>query len=297
MRVVRGSATCTERGSVVTIGNFDGVHRGHRALLDAARVLAGPEGTVCAYTFHPAPRDVLRPDNGIPRIQTVDDRLAALDAAGADITVVEPFSRAFAAHTPEWFATEVLRDRLGAKAVVVGWDFRFGRGREGTAEGLRTWLDMPVEQVQAVQHEGQTISSSRIREQIRAGQVAEAATLLGRPHEVVGPVVKGDARGRQLGFPTANVRAETPLIPAPGVYAARVGTHAAVVNLGTRPTFGGGAPTLEAHLLDFDGDLYSQTLRVAFVDRIRDEVAFDGVEALVSQIQDDVATARRLLNP
>ncbi|MEZ4321203.1 MAG: bifunctional riboflavin kinase/FAD synthetase [Myxococcota bacterium] len=297
MAVVRGSAEYTGSGAVVTIGNFDGVHLGHRALLDAARSIAGPRSSgVCAYTFHPAPRDVLRPDNGILRIQDLDDRVRALHEAGADDVLVEPFDLTFAARTPDWFAEEVLTRRLRASAVVVGWDFRFGRGRSGTAEGLRTLLDVPVHQVQAVELEGQVISSSRIREHLTAGDVQGAARLLGRPHEVVGTVVQGDARGRELGFPTANLDSRTPLVPANGVYAARLHTgEGAVVNVGTRPTFGGGATTVEVHVLDFAGDLYGAELHVGFVERLRGEQAFPGRDALVAQIARDVERARALL--
>ena len=316
MAIVRGSAQYTGAGSIVTIGNFDGVHRGHRALLSAARAQAEALSAsgVCAYTFDPPPRDVLRPDNGIRRLQRLEDRVALLHAQGADDVLVEPFDRAFAARTPEWFATEVLVGRLQARGVVVGHDFRFGRGRSGDAAGLRALLaghGVPVEQVQAVQtgpneaDGARIISSSAIRAHLEAGDVEAAAVLLARPHEVVGPVVHGEARGRQLGFPTANVAAETPLVPANGVYACTVlepdavRGRAAVVNVGVRPTFEAeGTPaTVEVHLLDWAGDLYGQTLRIAFVKRLRGERAFAGLDALVEQIRQDVEATRHALVP
>jgi len=293
--VVQGSLQYTGGDQVVTIGNFDGVHRGHRALLAAARELAGPAG-VCAYTFHPAPRDVLRPDNSILRVQRLEDRVRVLHEAGAEDVVVEPFDREFAGRSAEWFATEVLSKRLRARAVVVGWDFRFGRGRTGDAAGLRDVLDIPVHQVEAVQFEGQTVSSSRIRALLGAGEVAAAARLLGRPHELVGEVVRGDARGRQLGFPTANIECETPLVPESGVYAARLHTgELAVLNIGVRPTFGGGPSRIEVHILDYEGDLYGAQLRVLLIRRLRAERSFSGREALVAQISADIEAARRVL--
>jgi riboflavin kinase/FMN adenylyltransferase len=315
--VVRGSTQYTGAGSIVTIGNFDGVHRGHRALLAAARQQARAlDATgVCAYTFDPPPRDVLRPDNGIRRLQRLEDRVALLHEQGADDVLVEPFDRAFAAKTPEWFATEVLVGRLKARGVVVGHDFRFGRGRSGDADGLRSLLaahDVPVHQVQAVQTEGAElsgapliISSSEIRTRLANGDVEGAAVLLARPHDVVGEVVHGEARGRDLGFPTANIAAETPLVPANGVYACRVlepaalAGRAAVVNVGVRPTFeAAGAPaTVEVHVLDWSGDLYGQTLRVGFVKRLRGERAFDGLDALVAQIRRDVDATRAAVAP
>lgn len=298
MTEVRGASAYRGDGGVVTIGNFDGVHVGHRALLERARSLGS--GPVIAYTFHPAPRDVLRPDNGVLRIQCLDDRIATLLAAGADTVVVEPFDLAFASLTPEAFAHEVLRDRLRATAIVVGWDFRFGRGRKGTAAGLRELLALPVEAVDPVMLDGEPASSSRIRRLLAAGEVERAARLLLRPHDVVGTVVRGDARGRALGFRTANLDVVTPLVPADGVYAVRVdgpnlSDHPGVANLGSRPTFPDAPRSVEVHLLDTAPDLYEAELRVRFVGRIRSERVFSGRDALVAQIREDVVTARQLL--
>lgn len=293
MNEVRGAARYRGDGGVVTIGNFDGVHVGHRALLDRARSL--DRGPVIAYTFHPAPRDVLRPDNGVLRIQRLEDRVQTLLAAGADTVVVEAFDLAFASLTPAEFAQSVLRDQLKATGIVVGWDFRFGRGRQGSAEGLRELLEVPVEAVEAVLVDGEPASSSRIRKLIGQGQVEAAAGLLLRPHEVVGRVIHGQARGRQLGFPTANLAIETPLVPADGVYAVTVDGRPGVANLGTRPTFEDAPRSAEVHLLDFEGDLYEQELRVCFHHRLRGERAFDGRDALVAQITRDIGDARRLL--
>ena len=286
---------------VVTIGNFDGVHRGHRVLLERTIARARALDTnALVYTFHPAPRDVLRPDNDIPRIQALEDRVATLHAVGIDHVVVEPFTLALAGREPEWFAREILARRLRAQALVLGWDFRFGARRAGTTADLREWLSVPVEQVEAVRAAGDIASSSRIRQLVRSGDVATAATLLTRPHRVRGTVVHGDARGRGLGFPTANLALDTPLQPAPGVYAVLTdlgqgAPRPGVANFGRRPTFGGGAEVLEVHLFDYDGDLYGQALAVDFVARIRGERTFDGIEALKAQIDSDIQAARDVL--
>lgn len=302
--VIQGSGAypSPSPGPVVTIGNFDGVHRGHRTLIDRAVSLARAGGRpALVYTFHPAPRDVLRPGNAIPRIQTLEDKVAALGAAGIDQVVIEPFDRDFAALTARRFVEEILVGRLGLSGLVVGWDFRFGRGRQGTVEALRGWLDVPVEQVAPYAPDGRVISSSAIREAVRAGEVALAAELLGRPHEVVGEVVRGDARGRRLGFPTANVAPRTALVPAHGIYLVRMDVgdgerRPGVASIGVRPTFEGGRDErLEVHLLDWSGDLYGRTVRVYFLERLRDELAFESTEALVAQIAEDVAVARERL--
>jgi len=292
-------------GPVVTIGNFDGVHLGHQALLRRVRQRADELGVAaCVYTFHPSPRQVLRPSTAVPPIQDLDDRIEALGRAGVDEVVVERFDHELAAREPRWFADEILARRLRCSAAVLGYDFRYGRRREGTVDMLREWLDVPVEQVEPLSVHGAPVSSTRIRELLLAGDVEEAAALLSRPHRLRGEVVAGDRRGRQLGFPTANVAVGPVLRPPSGVYAVRVGldheeaTRPAVANLGTRPTFGDGdAPTVEVHLLDFSGDLYGRRVAVDFIARLRDERRFDGVEQLVGQIRADIDEARRRLAP
>lgn len=306
MAVVTGSLTFANDvdgggsavGPVVTIGNFDGVHLGHRALVQRAIAVAKARGAPSlAYTFHPAPRDVLRPNNGVLRIESLDDRVARLCALGVDHVVVEPFDHAFAAQSPQQFAQDVLVGRLRASALVVGWDFRFGRGREGTADGLRAWLAGPVEQLGAVALGDDVVSSSAIREAVLGGDVALAARLLGRPHLICGEVVHGEARGRELGFPTANLALSTPLVPANGVYAVQVRVDDAprwwpgVCNIGARPTFDGHGRRVEVHLLAGGRDLYGRELRVSVVDRLRDERAFPSRETLIAQIDADCRAA------
>lgn len=298
--VFRGSEryVAPDPGPVVTIGNFDGVHLGHRALVNAARAMAG-DHTVCVYTFDPPPRDVMAPGNGVPAIQSLDDRLALLGQVGVDHVVVETFTKAYAAHSAEDFCDAFLGRRLRASGVVIGWDFRFGRGRLGDADVLRARLGVPVVQVAGVQVDGEVVSSTRVRKAVRDADMALAERLLGRPHVLAGQVVRGDQRGRTIGFPTANVDVVTELQPRAGVYAVRVALdgrrYDGVANLGVRPTFGPARAPLEVHLFDFEGDLYGRRIEVSLIDRLRDERAFDGVEALVAQIRLDADAARALL--
>ncbi len=290
-------------GSVLTIGNFDGVHLGHQALL--ARLVAtarARSAPAVVYTFEPSPRAVLAPQQAPPRIHCWPDKVRLLGEHGVDRVVVERFTRAFAQHPPEWFAHQVLARRLRAQALVVGYDFRYGRARAGDVAALRQTLpELQLEQVEAVEVDGVVASSSSIRALVAAGEVARAAALLGRPYCIRGTVVTGEARGRQLGFPTANLESEVELMPEHGVYALRVRVddgppRPAVANIGMRPTFDGRVPTLEVHLIDHREDLYGRELCCAFVARIRGERRFDDVDALVSQIRADIETARRELS-
>lgn len=288
-------------GPVVTIGNFDGVHKGHRKLLERVQNLAH-EGSrpTAVYTFDPAPRDVIRPDNDIPRIQRLEDKISKLHGLGIDQVIVEAFTLEFAKHEAQWFAREVIARRLGASALVVGWDFHFGRNRSGNYHDLTEWLDIPVHKFEAYKLGNKVISSSRIREAIRAGDVSAARQLLENPHEVSGEVVSGEQRGRALGFPTANIKAQTQLLPAQGVYAVEVELtggerYQGVANIGTRPTFGLGDQQLEVHLFDFQGDLYGQWLRVFWIERLRGEQRFANQEELIARIQLDAQRAREIL--
>jgi len=299
---ISGAASFPTAGPrpVVTVGNFDGVHQGHQVLLNAtlekARQLGAP---AVAYTFHPAPRDVLRPNNPIPRIQSLEDRLNSLYAVGLDQVVVEAFTLEMAALSPQQFAEQILAGQLRAQALVLGWDFRYGARRAGTVDMLRDWLDIDVTQVSVHTDGSEAVSSSRIRTLVREGLVAQAATLLTRPHRLRGTVVPGDQRGRTLGFPTANVAVQTALTPARGVYAVQVthegATLAGVANFGLRPTFGGEHDVLEVHLLDFSEDLYGVNLAVDLVARIRGEIAFSDVTELQQQIARDLQSARNAL--
>jgi len=290
----------------VAVGNFDGVHRGHRALVAAAISRARAEGgAAVVLTFDPHPARVLRPLEAPAALTTLAQKEELVAGLGIDRLAVLPFDARLAGLAPAAFAREVLAEALAARHVVVGESFRFGRGRLGDArslEALGASLGFGVEVVPPVLHRGLPISSSRVREALVRGEVSEALELLGRPHFVDGTVVRGDGRGRTLGIPTANLAPDEQILPARGVYAARCrvasGTwQPAVVNVGERPTFGGGRVTLEAHLLDFGGDLYDTRVRLAFQERLRGEERFESAGALVARIQQDIRAARALLPP
>lgn len=298
------------RPSIVVPGNHDGVHLGHRALLSRARAHGEERGlSVVALTFDPHPLALLRPELAPRAITTIERRVELLRAFGADEVHVATFDRAFASLSADEFIERVLRETLDARAVVAGADFHFGRGRAGTPEtlvsrGLEV-IDVPVVGVD----DGARVSSTLVREALVRGDVTRATELLGRHHDLDGVVVHGQARGRTIGFPTANLTlapasralpdAGPPLVPADGVYAiharplddAERVVWGGVANVGVRPTVGAGR-SIEAHLFDVSRDLYGQRLRVAFVERLRDEQKFDGIDSLVAQIRRDADRAR-----
>ena len=286
----------TGEGAVaIAIGNFDGVHAGHRSVLGKLLALAAAAGIPAwVYTFDPAPTAVLVPERHQPRLLTLPRKLELLAALGINGVVVEAFTPAFAAQTAEAFARRTLVDRLGASVIVVGWDFRFGAGRGGDFDALRAALPgATLEQVPPLLVDDAPVSSSRVRRLIAAGDVTGAAALLGRPHRIAGEVVHGDARGRTIGVPTANLSLPPELcLPAHGVYAVHALGRQAVLNLGVRPTFGGSALRAEVHILDWEGDLYGQVLAVDVITRIRGEQRFESVEALKRQIAADITVAR-----
>ncbi len=290
---------------VLTVGNFDGVHMGHRVLLERlvarARELGRP---AMVYTFEPTPQAVF--GAGPHRIIPIEDKVARLGELGVDQVCLERFSPALAARSPEWFVQEVLGRRLRPSAMVVGHDFRFGAGRAGDHRTVSQLMpELPIEVVLPLSREGRIVSSTRIRACLRDGRVADAAEMLGRPYAIGGTVVRGDQRGRTIGFPTANLLADAELIPASGVYAVRGqvdgnGLVPGVANLGARPTVDGESFSIEVHLMVPPGtfgadELYGRELEMHFVRRIRSEVRFPDLEALTAQIRDDVAEARAIL--
>ena len=290
-------------GGAVTVGNFDGVHRGHRALVAAAKAWAGRvNGPAVVVTFDPPPHHVLVPGSARPPLTTIPDRAALLHAAGADHVVVLATSPALLALSPEAFFEDLLVRQLGAKAIVEGANFRFGRGRAGdttTLRGLCSAAGLGFEEVAPVLAHGEPISSSRVRTALLAGDVALANDLLGRSYSITGTVVVGAKRGRTIGFPTANLGDVATVLPGNGVYAVRAGVggtmKAAAANVGPNPTFGEDARKVEVHLIDFAGDLYGQLLTVEFVARLRDTRPFAGVAELTEQLQHDIAAAKRTL--
>ena len=287
MNVVHAPSDLERTPRAVAVGSFDGVHRGHLAVVDVLRA-TGLEPTI--VTFNPHPRTAL--GYRIELISSLRRRLELLEELGVETTLLVQFTLDLARLEPEEFADEVLRT-IEAETVVTGDDFRFGRGRKGDLDDLRR---LGFETVPVPILEG--VSSSRIRELIAEGDVEGAAGLLGRPVEVEGTVVTGDARGGTLGFPTANldVRPEL-LVPANGIYVGEAAGHRAAVSIGTNPHYGGRERRVEAHLLDFSGDLYGHRLVLELWERLRDEQAFESEEALIEQIGRDVETARNATPP
>jgi riboflavin kinase/FMN adenylyltransferase len=302
MRIVQGldAVPPDARPSVVALGTFDGVHLGHRAILGTALTRAREAGLdAVACTFDPHPMEVLQPERAPRPISPLAERLAVIGDTGIDAVVVLPFTRELAAIEPEAFVKDVLLDRLRAREVVVGYNHRFGRGARGDAgllESLAGRLGFRAHVVPAMTVDGVAVSSSEIRAALQRGDVAAAARGLGRPYAIAGPVTAGAGRGRTLGFPTANITSDRPLLVLRGVYRGRVTVdgqgHPAIVNVGVRPTFDESVLFIEAHLLDFSGDLYGRTVRLEFLDRVRDEMKFPSVEALRAQVLRDIAAAR-----
>jgi len=271
----------------VAIGTFDGVHLGHREVI---------RGADTVLTFDPHPLSVIHPEATPKLISPFPVKRDLIASLGVAEMVVIPFDRGFSEQSAEEFVQDVLIDRLGAERVSVGENFRFGQGARGTAEFLDSHDQFETRVVPLVEVAGETVSSSHIRGLIAAGDVAGAAEFLGEPFLFEGEVVSGDRRGRELGVPTANlVPADAYVAPGHGVYAASANGYATAVNVGVRPTFDSGRGLLvEAHLIGFDGDLYGQQLRIAFLERMRGEKRFDSVEALVEQMQQDVVHAREI---
>jgi riboflavin kinase/FMN adenylyltransferase len=306
MRVVRHLAHLQRRleGVVLTLGNFDGVHLGHQAILAAVVQRARASGgRAVVLTFEPHPLAVLAPERAPPTIQRLRDRLALLRELGVDVAVLQRFTPTFAALEPEAFVRDFVLGHLAVTDAVVGDDVTFGRNRAGTADTLRALgarFGFEVERVGPVEVDGERVSSTRLRALLRSGDVRGARRLLGRPYALRGRVVVGDRRGRTLGFPTANLHFPRDLLlPADGVYAVTAqvdGTmRDGVMNVGVRPTFGGLRHTVEVHLLDFAGDLYRRWLPLNVVERLRGEQTFDGPDALRAAIAADVSHAQRVL--
>lgn len=309
MRLLRSAATDDSalRGAVVALGNFDGVHLGHRALVERTREVARAAGRPLGIvTFEPHPRQHFAPDAPPFRLMNAEARANRMARLGVDILYEVPFDARLAALAPAAFAREVLAGGLGVAHVAVGTDFRFGKGRAGTAEGLAGLgraLGFGVTVIDLVAAGGSRVSSTAIRAALSEGRPEEAARMLGHWHRIEGEVLHGDKRGRLLGYPTANMALDGLHLPRLGVYAVRAdvlggphrGSHLGAASLGVRPMFDGRVAKLETFLFDFDGDLYGTHLSVALVAFLRPEARFDSVEALIAQMQDDCARARAVL--
>lgn len=292
-----------DKGASVAIGNFDGVHRGHQHVLGLAKRLDAPLGVV---TFEPHPREVFAPDAPPFRLMNAEARANRLRKLGVNLLVELPFDAQLSGLTDEAFVRDVLVKSLGISHAVVGADFCFGKGRTGTALGLRAMgaeMGFDVTIADLLEEDGGAVSSTAIRGALTEGRPADAAAMLGHWHRIEGPVLHGEKRGRELGYPTANMGLEGLHVPKPGVYAvtvevrdgAHAGTYGGVANLGFRPMFALEKPNLETYLFDFSGDLYGTHLSVGLVKYLRGEAKFDGLEALIVQMDADSVAARAAL--
>jgi len=294
--------TATARGASVAMGNFDGVHLGHRSVID----LAGTQGRLGVVTFEPHPRQFFNPSAPAFRLMNAESRANRLAKLGVQDLYELPFDAELAGLSPEAFAAEVLAGGLGVAHVVVGADFCFGKGRTGTAEDLRRLgerhgFGVTIAPLLAV--DGTEVSSSAIRLALAEGRPRDAASMLGHWHRIEGEVIHGEKRGRVLGYPTANMSVDGLHLPRLGVYAVKVdiltgpqaGSHIGAASLGVRPMFGENVPNLETFIFDFTGDLYGQHLSIGFVDYLRPEMKFDGLPALIEQMDADCRRARDIL--
>jgi riboflavin kinase/FMN adenylyltransferase len=288
---------------VLALGNFDGLHRGHIKIIERVkRGAAERGGTPMVMTFDPHPSRIVRPDKAQPLLMTKEQRIEAIRCAGIGCVAVVRFTHDMSQWDPETFVRTVLAEWLHVSEVWVGANFLFGHERSGNFSVLRTLgqrYDFRAEKIDPVRYKDFVVSSTRIRRLVTEGRMDEAGALLGHVYYVDGSVVEGKRRGREIGFPTANLETPNELIPPNGVYATTATLdgvlHAAVTNIGVRPTFGAhGEQTIETHLLGFQGDLYGRRLRVSFVQRLRDERRFEDVDALRAQIEADVRRAKRL---
>jgi len=306
MELVRGMHNLRERhcGCVVTIGNYDGVHRGHQHMIAALRARATELGVPAVIvTLEPTPREFFEGDAAPARLTRLREKLEALALYGVDRLVVLRFDQRLRNMSADEIVDRLLVRGLGVRHVVVGHDFHFARNREGTIETLRDAglrYGFAVEEVGRFMDDGDRVSSSLVREALGRGDLERAAQLLGRPYRIAGRVRRGRKLGRTLGFPTANLALHRKVVPLWGIFAVRASgaglvDHPAVASLGTRPTVNGTDPLLEVHLFDFDGDIYGKYLYVDFVARLRDEQKFPSIPALVEQMHRDAAAARAIL--
>jgi riboflavin kinase/FMN adenylyltransferase len=305
MRIVQGLETFPPEaaGAVVALGAFDGIHLGHQKILGVAVERAASLGlSALVCTFDPRPIEVLQPARAPLPITTLEERLDLIARAGIDTAVVLTFTPALAEVEPEAFIEDVMVRGLRAREIVVGFNHRFGRRARGDAamlEALAGRLGFRAHVVASLSVEGDPVSSTEIRRALQEGDVERASRLLGREYSLAGEVVRGAGRGRTLGFPTANVRSERPPLIPLGVYACRAALRGAVeravVNLGRQPTFGENEVAIEAHLLDYQGDIYGERISLSVVRRLREEMKFPSVDALRQQIAADAGAARRIL--
>ena len=305
MNIIRGTKNITELipYPIVAIGNFDGVHMGHQILFRKTAELAKLNGgTAVAFTFEPHPLKILAPDRVPPLLTTFRKKMELLEECGIEIVICADFTRQFSDQHPRDFAHEILIKRIGVKEVVVGFDYAFGRGREGTVRYLKQMGEeygFQTHIIEPVKLNGHLVSSSYVRELIEDGKVETAGEFLGRHYSIPGPVIEGYKTGQAIGFPTANLDTSRVKIPGTGVYAVLIKhegqKYNGVVNIGFNPTFKRDTLSLEAHIFDFEEKIYGQEIEVFFIRRIRSEIKFKGADHLVEQIKKDIQAAKKIL--
>ena len=285
---------------ILTIGNYDGLHLGHRKIIERVEIKAREnKGTSMLMTFHPHPLTILKPDRFIGLITPLPVKRRLIEEAGIDVMFIIPFTDEFHLFSPERFVENILVQKLGIKGLIVGYDFKFGKGGKGNVKYLAaksTQYGFFFDIQEAITLDNEKVGSNRIRRMIQEGDVKKAGLHLGRPYMIGGTVMAGDGRGRTIGFPTINLQTEFPLIPGRGVYVSSVEIGGkrlpAVTNIGFNPTFDGQSLTIETYIMDFSQDLYNQKVALYFLDRIRDEVKFSSVDELKDRIRKDVEIAR-----
>lgn len=304
MKVFTSLAEITDpyKNAVIVIGNFDGVHKGHQALLGQAKSIATQQNRPCGIlTFEPHPRRLFRPDEPPGRITPHALKAERLEKSGINFLTSLDFNWDFASQSADEFIKDILQEGLQASHIIVGEDFRFGQMRQGTPKMIEA-AGIPVTAIQKVTcNDGDIHASSAIRQYLRDGDIQKANSILGWDWEIRGEVIKGDQRGRELGYPTANLKLDETVHPAYGIYAGRVqieGTntwHQSAINIGIRPMFEVPIAQVEAHILDFDQDIYGKTLRVKLVKRLRSEAKFNSLDELITQMEKDCQQARKVL--
>jgi riboflavin kinase/FMN adenylyltransferase len=290
--------------SVLTLGNFDGLHIGHQELVRMVIKRAGELDAVSmVVTFRPHPLKVLAPEKCPALISIYEEKIRLFERLGIDVLVKIPFTLDFSSMSPEAFVKDILCGLLGAREIFVGYNYRFGKGRSGTTETLRTLgreCGFVVREIDQISLDGEVISSTKIRDLLRNGEVEHAARLLGRNYAITGIVIKGDGRGKELGFPTANIAPKHAIVPSNGVYAVRLDVrenrYEGVANIGVRPTFGKEQPAIEVHIFDFNEDIYGEEISVFFIGKLRDERKFGSAVELIEQIRADIIAARKILS-
>ena len=288
----------------MSIGNFDGVHLGHQIIFRrVAEIAREHDGTAIVFTFEPHPLKIIAPEKVPPLLTSFRKKMELIEQCGIDQVICADFNQNFADQQPRDFAQNILVGKIGVKEIVVGYDYAFGRGREGTVAYLKKMGDefhFQVHVIDPVEFNEQRVSSSLVRDLIEEGDVVRARDFLGRAYSIQGPVVHGHKTGRGIGFPTANIDTSKVQIPATGVYAVYVTSegqvYPGVVNIGFNPTFNRDRLSVEVHIFDFGKTIYGSEIEVAFIDRIRGEIQFKSAEELVAQIQEDIKTAKTLLS-